>query len=387
MKIFQKETQLGEIFLKFIDIYSESAIVFEPERYEILYMNQKAKDFLEGNPDLSTFFQEDEYLNFIKLIKDCHKVEENRVISFKRNDNKKGVLLFSLYPVAYDDYRTVCFTFKDITEKINKKEEKRRKNAQLILQDKLKSVDLVTSSISHEINNICNFMVNNLKITFQAWNDIFTIIKEYEDENGEFLIGGISSSEIDKVIPRLMISIIDGINRISDTIDDFRKYVKEGLNSETAVIDINEVVRRVVTILNHHIFIYTENFNFNFTEGLPKIKGNMQKLEQLIINLLMNALQSLPNRQRGVFISTGMTSDKVYIEINDEGVGIPKNIMPHIYEPFFSTKYSSGGSGLGLYLSKSIIEDFGGEINIQSEENRGTKVTIYLPYVLENGKF
>ncbi|MCX7988743.1 MAG: ATP-binding protein [Thermodesulfovibrio sp.] len=380
MKLFQGEATLSEILLKFIESYSTPLIVFDPERYEILYLNEKAREFLRDTSDLAALFQEDEYINFIKLIKDCHNIEEKRVISFKKDGNTKGLLLFNLYPIACDDCRLVIFTFSDITEKIKHKEEKRRKNAQLIIQDKLKSIDLVTSSISHEINNICNFMINNLKITFQAWNDVFNLIKEYEGENGEFLVGGISSSEVSIVIPRLMMSLIEGINRISDTIDDFKKYIRDGLRSEFSSINVNEVIRRVVAILNHHIFTYTENFSINLTNSLPEIKGNLQKLEQVIINLLINALQSLPDRQRGVLISTGLEGDRLYIEIHDEGIGIPKNIMPHIFEPFFSTKYSTGGSGLGLYLSKSIIEEFGGEIIISSKENKGTKIRVYLPY-------
>jgi signal transduction histidine kinase len=387
MKIFHGEVQLGEVFLKFIELHSEPLILFYPERCEIIYMNQPAKNFLGGKLDLSGFFEEQEYRNFMKLIHDCHNIEEQRVISYKKNNGNKGILLFSLYPLAWEDYRVVFFKFNDITEKIKKKEEKRKRNAQLIIQDKLKSIDLATSSISHEINNICNFMLNNLKITFQAWQDVFKLVKEYENENGEFLLGGISSSEVDRIIPQLMMSIIEGMNRISDIVDDFRKYIKEGLKSESAIIDINEVLKRVVTILSHHIFTHTENFNIKLKEGLPKIKGNRQKLEQVIINLLMNALQALPDRQKGVYLSTGIEGDRICIEIRDEGIGISKDIMPYIFEPFFSTKHASGGSGLGLYLSKSIIEELGGEININSEENKGTHIIIYLPYYDRNGKF
>lgn len=381
MRLFHGETTLlSEILFKFIELYTEPLIVYDPERYEILYLNEKARSFLGNEADLSSFFHQDEHLNFIKLIRDCYITEEKRVICFQKKDNTKGVLLFSLYPVVYEDCRFVFFTFQDITDKIKNKEEKRRKNAHLILQDKLKSIDLVTSSISHEINNICNFMVNNLKITFNAWNDLFNLIKEYEEENGEFIIGGISSSEIDKIIPRLMLSLIEGINRISDTIDNFKKYIREGLKSELFLIDINDLLGRVVSVLNHHIFMYTENFNINLSKSLPNIKGNRQKIEQVIINLLTNALQSLPDRQRGVYISTGVEGQRVYLEIKDEGVGIPKHIMPYIFEPFFSTKYSTGGSGLGLYLSKSVVEEFGGEIKVYSEENMGTTIKVYFPY-------
>lgn len=380
MRVFQGETYLNEILSKFIECYSEPLIIFEPERYEILYLNEKAKDFLEDSHDLSSFFQEDEHLNFIKLIRDCHSIEEKRAISFQKKDGTKGALLFNLYPIAYEDFRYVFFLFRDITEEIKHREEKRRKNAQLIFQDKLKSIELVTSSISHEINNICNFMINNLKIIFQAWHDMINLVKEYENENGEFMVGGISSSEIDRVIPRLMLSLIEGINRISDTIDDFKKYIREGLKSEISSIDINDLVKRVVTVLNHHIYLYTENFNLNLAESLPKIKANVQKLEQVVINLLTNALQSLPDRLKGVYLSTAFEKNRVCIEIKDEGIGISKQLMPYVFEPFFSTKYSTGGSGLGLYLSKSIIEEFGGTIILNSEENIGTTIKIYIPY-------
>ncbi len=386
MKIFHREVQLGEVFLKFINFYSEPLILFDPERIEIIYMNQPAMNFFGLHSELSEFFEEQEYKNFIRLIHDCYSIEDQRVISYRKNDGSKGVLLFSLYPLEWEDQRVVFFKFNDITEKIRKKEEKRRRNAQLILQDKLKSIDLVTSSISHEINNICNFMLNNLRIILQAWQDVFNLVKEYENENGEFLLGGISSTEIEKIIPRLMLSIMEGITRVSDTIDDFRKYIKEGLKSEFSIIDVNEVIKRVVTMLNHHIFMHTENFGLNLQEGLPKIRGNTQKIEQVIINLLMNALQALPDRKKGIFISTGIKRDKIYIEIRDEGIGISKDIMPYIFEPFFSTKYSSGGSGLGLYLSKCIIEEVGGEITIKSEENTGTQIIIYLPCYHGHGK-
>lgn len=380
MKIFLTETTITEVLSKFIEYYLSPLIIFDPERYEIIYANEKAKDFLGEARNLSCLFQEDEYLNFIKLIKDCYSIEEKRVITYQKNDDTKGVLLFNLYPIPNEEQRLVVLTFQEITEKIKQKEERRKKNAQLILQDKLKSVDLVTSSISHEINNICNFMVNNLKIVFQTWNDVFKLIREHESENNEFLLGGIPSAEVNKVVPRLMMSLIDGINRISDTIDDFKKYIREGLKSELSMINVNEVIKRVISILNHHIFLYTENFNIHLLDSIPEVKGNLQKLEQVIINLLTNALQSLPDRSKSVSVCTGIEGNKVIIEIKDEGIGIPRNIMPHIFEPFFSTKYSTGGSGLGLYLSKSIVEEFGGEILINSEENKGTAVKICLPY-------
>lgn len=127
MKVFHRETNLGEIFSKFIESYIDPLIIFEPERFEILYTNEKAKDFLENDSDFSFICRNEEYFNFLKLIRDCYSIEEMRVITFEKKNGKKGILLFSLYPIAYGNRRVVILTFKDITEKIKEKEERRKR--------------------------------------------------------------------------------------------------------------------------------------------------------------------------------------------------------------------------------------------------------------------
>jgi len=112
------------------------------------------------------------------------------------------------------------------------------------------------------------------------------------------MIGGISSQEFDKIMPRLILAVSDGANRIRETFEEFKKHVQNGVTSENTMVDINEVVRRVVLILSHTIFLHTENFSMQLQDNLPKINGNVQKLEQVVINLLMNALQSLPDRKK-----------------------------------------------------------------------------------------
>lgn len=383
MKVWHKENLSSEIFLSFIDEFSEAVIVFDPETCEVIYGNNKAYEIFSNGLNLDEVFEKDEYMNFLKLIKDCHSAEHSRIIGFKRFDGSMGLLSFDVFPMLYEESRIVFCRFKDITESIIKKEERRRRNAHLIFKDKMRSFELVTSSITHEINNICNFMLNNLQILNHVWQDIFPILKDYEKEYGEFLAGGLSSSEIEKAMPRLLLAVIDGTNRIRETIDEFKKYVKEGINSQISMVDINEIVRRVVLILSHRIFLYTENFSTNLEKNLPKIKGNFQKLEQVLINLLMNALQSLPDKQRAVKISTGIADSKrIFLEVKDEGVGIPEEVMPHIYEPFFSTKQTEGGTGLGLYLSKAILDEHNAEIVVNSTINKGTTVRVYFPYEL-----
>jgi polar amino acid transport system substrate-binding protein len=110
------------------------------------------------------------------------------------------------------------------------------------------------------------------------------------------------------------------------------------------------------------------------------IRGNSQRLEQVIINLLQNSCDALPDKQAAITLTTGQTQDGrlVYCMVADEGGGIPAESLAQLTDPFFTTKRARGGTGLGLSVSAGIIKEHGGTINFSSCE-RGTTVTINLP--------
>jgi len=114
---------------------------------------------------------------------------------------------------------------------------------------------------------------------------------------------------------------------------------------------------------------------------LPSLRGNFQRFEQVIINLIQNACQALPNAQRGIFLSTSYDEKKqvIVVSLRDEGMGIPAEVLPHIAEPFFTTKHDFGGLGLGLSISARIVKEHGGTLNFTSEQGKGTTAEIALP--------
>jgi polar amino acid transport system substrate-binding protein len=110
-------------------------------------------------------------------------------------------------------------------------------------------------------------------------------------------------------------------------------------------------------------------------------KGNSQRLEQVVINLIVNACESLQDKSRSVSISTRFDAadDRVIVQVKDEGVGIQPEALQRIRDPFFTTKRDSGGTGLGLTISDKIVRDHRGELIFESEPDSGTTVTIRLP--------
>ena len=111
------------------------------------------------------------------------------------------------------------------------------------------------------------------------------------------------------------------------------------------------------------------------------VKGCAQQLEQVMVNLLLNSLQALPDRTRGVRVSTSVDRKTGMVEVfvRDEGVGMSDEVMKHLAEPFFSTKLDSGGLGLGLSISSSIVHEHNGTLDFTSEVGKGTTARIAFP--------
>jgi polar amino acid transport system substrate-binding protein len=125
----------------------------------------------------------------------------------------------------------------------------------------------------------------------------------------------------------------------------------------------------------------TKNLFIKLTEHSILIRGNFQKLEQVFINLIKNACQALVDNSKKIEISTTYEKEKkqILIKVMDEGIGIKEEHKKKITDPFITTRRDQGGTGLGLYISKQIVKEHKGSIEFQSEEGKGTTVTVILP--------
>jgi polar amino acid transport system substrate-binding protein len=182
-------------------------------------------------------------------------------------------------------------------------------------------------------------------------------------------------------IPTLFSGISEGAKRIKQIVDDLRNYVRDDTADLNQSVDINAVIKSAVGLLSNMIKNSTHNFSMTYGKNLPLLKGNFQRLEQVLINLIQNACQALPDARKGIFISVQWIEEKstVVIEVRDEGMGIAPEKIAHITDPFFTTKSDSGGVGLGLSISAKIVEEHGGTLHFDSEIGVGTLAKITLP--------
>jgi len=277
-----------------------------------------------------------------------------------------------------EEYIIHC-SIRDITEKVQLEEDVRTAQAKLIHANKMTSIGMLASSVAHEINNPNNCISVNAAMLADVWKDAEPLLQAIHAEQGEFMLRGIPFTKMQEFAPRLLDGIREGSRRITTIVQNMRDYVREDKSGFHGAIDINQLLQNAMAILWHHIHIHTDNFTTNLGEGLPSARGNGQQIEQVLVNLIINALQALPDKKSGVYVSTGMENGEIIIKVRDEGAGMDEAVLARLTEPFFTTRTDDGGTGLGLYISASIIKEHGGELRFESKPGKGTIATFRIP--------
>ena len=270
---------------------------------------------------------------------------------------------------------------RDVTDRKQIEEQAKIHQQQLMQAGKMVALGTLVSSVAHEINNPNNFIMLNTPLLSEAWKDAMPILGEYYERNGDFVIGGMKYTEMCDNIPILFSGILDGAKRIKQIVEDLKDFVRRDTSDMTQSVDMNAVLRSAISLLSNTIMKSTNHFSVAYGKNLPVLKGNFQRFEQVMINLIQNACQALPDNRKGIFVSTSYDEKKpsVVVQVEDEGTGIPSEMLSHITDPFYTTKSDSGGLGLGLSISSRIVREHGGVLTFTSEPGKGTRAEIVLP--------
>ena len=270
---------------------------------------------------------------------------------------------------------------QEITKRKRAEELAESQQQQLIQADKMASLGILVSGVAHEINNPNNFIMLNGEILSMAWQNVMPILQKYYEENGDFLLAGMPYTRAHEKIGQLISGISEGAMRIGKIVEALGGFARQDAGDLDQSVDPNAVVESAMVIVNNLIRKSTHHPSVELEENLPKIQGNQQQLEQVIINLITNSCQALQSPQKYLYVSTSYneTSDLIAIRVRDEGEGIPPENLNHIIEPFFTTKRDTGGTGLGLSVSYNIVKNHGGHLHFTSRFGKGTTATVMLP--------
>jgi signal transduction histidine kinase len=251
---------------------------------------------------------------------------------------------------------------------------------QLQQADKLSSLGQLVSGIGHEINNPNQFIRGNVKIIQQAFEDMLPIIDDHAAEHPDLKIARLKYDFFRSHIMTLIDDMANGSERIKRIVEDLKRFARKDEGQLDDTLDINTIISESARLVHNQVH-KTSDIQLDLAEDLPMLQGNAQKIEQVLINLIINASQAMSDDKRGVIrVVTSQTESEVIVEISDNGKGMSEGTLKSIFDPFFTTKRARGGTGLGLSIVYRIIEEHRGIISATSEVGEGTLFTIRLPH-------
>jgi len=257
----------------------------------------------------------------------------------------------------------------------------RQVKTELIQADKMISLGILVSGVAHEISNPNHLIMSNIPLLLEAWESNVPVLDRYCRENGDFSLGGLSYSRMREEVPQLFEGVIKGTVRIQRIIKNLKDYARKETVDVSQAVDLNQVVENAVCLTRNLIHGTTDHFSLSYGRALPVVRGNRQKLEQVVINLIQNACQAISDREQGVDVVTFWAPDLncLCVRVSDQGEGIPENLLDRIMAPFFTTRQGQGGTGLGLAVCLNIVKAHGGKIKVASKPGQGAVFTVSLP--------
>jgi signal transduction histidine kinase len=274
---------------------------------------------------------------------------------------------------------------KDVTQEARVQE-------QLVHADKMASLGQLTAGVAHEINNPTQFIRENIRIVREALTDLMPILKAHHAAHPDLRVARLPFPFFEEQVPLLAADIEVGATRIRDIVASLKQYARSDQGKLDEEVDLGQIVATSLR-LTHNQLKNTVEVIQEIDPVLPSIRGNVQQIEQVLVNILINACQAIQGARRG---PTGAVSAKGRIRITgshdrarnqvrlvlaDDGPGMRPDVVRRIFDPFFTTKQDAGGTGLGLSIVYGIIEKHGGDIDVESEPGQGTEFTITLPVI------
>lgn len=248
-----------------------------------------------------------------------------------------------------DEFGSVITAVNSMSEELRNREE------ELIQSKKLASLGILTAGVAHELTN----PLNNISMIAQNYQEFYDVLSEGNRLDLMHKIEG-ETRRIEEIVRNLL---------------DFSRPKEAKLEEK----DVNATVVKALELMQNTLDISNIEVRLSLAEDLPRVQMDDHQVQQVLVNLIVNAVHAMePGGKLTVATRKGEGGETVKIEVSDNGKGIPAEYIPHIFDPFFSTK-GVGGTGLGLSVSYGIIKNHKGTIKVESTVGEGTTFIIELP--------
>ncbi len=326
------------------------------------------------------------------------KMETGRVrdleMKFKKPDG--SVIWCSMSSVSQENSpggRYFITSLLDISQRKKMEQEKSDLLVQLTQTDKLASIGQLAAGIAHEINNPVGYVTSNLNSLEEYLSDIRKFIKMNQP-----LIKGLNNITLPETLAKMAEKIheyardidldflqedmeelikdcIDGLDRIKKIVIDLKDFAHPG-KKDIQPVDINACIETTLNVAANELKYKTTVHKD--LKVVPLINGIPQQLNQVFLNILVNAAQAI-EKTGEIRIKTWQENNHVFLSVSDTGCGIEPENISRIFDPFFTTKEVGKGTGLGMNIAYNIIQQHGGSIAVESEKGKWTTFTVSLP--------
>ncbi|MCC6552451.1 MAG: ATP-binding protein, partial [Polyangiaceae bacterium] len=250
--------------------------------------------------------------------------------------------------------------------------------------EKLAALGQLVAGVAHEVNNPNNFLTFNLPILQDYLDATRPFVEAADRDRGDVRLFGLTVDEFFADATALVGHMKHGAERITGIVSQLKSYVRQRDEDQWEEADVNRVVESAATLVRTQLRQWVDRFDLDLAEGLPRVRMNSGRIEQVVINLLLNAGHAAGAAAKGrVEVRTRLQDGFVHIAVEDSGPGVPEAIRERIFEPFFTTKAGEQGTGMGLAISQRIVDEHGGTLELASAAAGGACFIVRLPITAE----
>ena len=256
---------------------------------------------------------------------------------------------------------------------------------QLQQAQKMETLGTLVAGVAHEINNPINLIMYNLPLIQKIWSDFLPLLIERKKDHPDQKFGGFTYDFLKDNLSQLVADMDMAANRVAKIVSDLKNFSKQSNVAEKISLQVNTAVNNALRLAQAILRNSGVKIELQLDEDLPEMEGNPQSIEQIILNICINAIQAIDHDNGLIRIRTGfeIKDGRILIAISDNGSGISPEIVDKLFLPFVTDKQAQGGTGLGLSVTYGLVQAHGGDITFDTRQGKGTTFMIALPTVLK----
>ncbi len=357
------------------------------------FVSSTIEDITGYNPKL---FQDDHSFWSARIHPDdAQKIIPEMRLSLKKKNSYKCGYRFRVSDDSFrwfSDYRKVIQlpdgtshvvgAIQDVTEDKKIRQEAELRLQQMIQGHKLTALGEVVAGVAHEINNPISFISYNIPVLEQIWDTVEPLLEENALSHPQWRLKGLDHREVSSNMRDIIKAFQAASTRISRVVTSLKEFATPEDSARKKPVKIGEVIQGALTIASAQIRKTVSHLEQEIERDIPPFPGHPQRIEQVVINLLLNAHQAIPPGKKGKLSIRARFIKRlgaVIIEIEDNGKGMDRPVLDNIFNPFFTIRRDSGGTGLGLSISYGLIKEHNGVIGVLSRPGLGSRFTVFIP--------